>query len=162
MTVFLLSWCSHSNTYAYVCVCVYVSICLPPWLYLCACECVLLYPCPCACMCVLMHGCTHTFILRPCISAYLCMHMCVNVCVSVCACACMSMYQMCNRWGVAGDHAGMHAQSAMWERIDQWEQLGHRGLRQPVCHHLLCQLLHALCLSGEYSDKKNKRSFDIF
>lgn len=57
--------------------------------------------------------------------------------------------QMCNRWGLAGDHAGVQVQPAVRERLHQWDQLSQRGLRQPVCHHLLCQLLHALCLPGK-------------
>lgn len=175
-------WCSHSNTCAYVCVFVFmcVCVCLSLSLYLCACVCYYMLVCPyaymhnaflCVCLCINAH-------VAPCwrMAAHMCtsMHVCVplyvsfmylymwtslhayvrqRVCIFVWVCACMSIYQMCNRWGLAGDHARVLAQSAVWKRIDQWEQLLHRGLWQPVCHHLLCQLLHALCLSGEYSDR---------
>lgn len=162
-----------------------VCVCLSLSLYLCACVCHCIclcahtYTCmlPCVSMCVLMHKCTcdsmlamdsHLCTSMPvCVPLYVsylylyvrvCLHASLRqrVCIFVWVRACMSVYQMCNRWGVAGDHAGVLAQSAVWERIDQWEQLFHWGLWQPVCHHLLCQLLHALCLSGEYSDRKGK------
>lgn len=94
---------------------------------------------------------TGTFVnTHPCtwMCAILCVYLCMFVCM--CLCICMSACQVCNRWSLAGDNAGLHAQSALRERINQRDQPIHWGLRQPVCHHLLCQLLYALCLFGEY------------
>lgn len=76
-------------------------------------------------------------------------------------CIIFAAYQMCDRRGMAGDHAGMFTQPTLWERVDQRKQHRQWGLRQPVCHHLLCQLLHALCLFGE-TNHRTKKDFLFF
>lgn len=170
----VLNCALHALTLVFLCVCfplfvfvpLCVTICLYAYVHTCTHPCVrmsgLMHTCTCdsmpmptcarLCMCV----CPCVFFVGVSICARPCMRTCVDVCVciSVWMC-CVHAYvcQMCNRWGVAGDHAGVLAQPAVREGIDQREQHDQRGLRQPVCHHLLCQLLHALCLSGEYREE---------
>lgn len=111
----------------------------------------------CCFLCMFMHVCAcmffsiHLDVIFFCFCGFECFCMILHAaCLYFC-----SVYQMCDWWGVARDHAGMLAQSTMRERVNQWNQLSPWGLWQPVCHHLLCQLLHVVCLSGMCKEQKN-------
>lgn len=60
----------------------------------------------------------------------------------------ISVLQMCYRGGMAWSDVGVHVWEEVWPQVGlpAW---GRVHLWIQLCHHLLHELLHALCLSGK-------------
>lgn len=65
-----------------------------------------------------------------------------------------SLCQVCHRGGMAGHHAGLHAREEVRPRVRARQQHGGGDtLWQQLRRLLFHQLLHALCLPGEWGDQ---------